>query len=82
MSLDTGAVALSGKEEAIKVCLFEAVNYDRQITGRGKSIMVYDPKAEENTAPYWEHKNTSEDKTGKVPAGFKVRVIGATVKFT
>lgn len=44
--------------------------------------MVYDPKAEEDTAPYWELENTSKDKTGKVPAGFKVRMIGATVKFT
>jgi len=44
--------------------------------------MIYDPKAEKDTTSYWELENTSKDKTGKVLAGFKVRVIGATVKFT
>jgi hypothetical protein len=57
------------------------VDYDRKIAGRGKSIMVYDPKADMDTPPYWEHINTSEINSSPVPAGFKVRVIGATVKF-
>jgi hypothetical protein len=58
------------------------VDHDRKITGRGKSIMIYDPKKEMNTPPFWERENISEDDTGDVPAGFKVRVIGAFVTFT
>lgn len=57
------------------------MDYDRKIQGRGMSIIVYDPKADPSTAPSWEHHNTSEESTGDVPAGFKVRVLGATVKF-
>jgi hypothetical protein len=40
----TGAQALAGKEEYINVYLFKAVDHDRKITGRGKSIMIYDGK--------------------------------------
>ena len=79
--IQTEALTLSGKPEEIKVCLFEMVNYNRQITDKGKLIMIYDSKAEENTAPYWEHESIFEEKTGKVPTGFKVHMIGAMVKF-
>jgi hypothetical protein len=78
----TGSQALAGKEEYINVKLFEAVDHDRKITGKGMSIMVYDPKKDMSTPPYWQHNNTSQNATGNVPAGFKVRVIGATVRFT
>lgn len=80
--IQTGAQALAGKEEYINVKLFEAVDHDRKITGRGKSIMIYDPKKEMSTPPYWQHNNISKDGTSDVPAGFKVRVIGAFVTFT
>ena len=50
--IQTEALTLSGKLKEIKVCLFEAVNYNRQITSKGKLIMIYDLKAEKNTAPY------------------------------
>jgi hypothetical protein len=80
--IQTGAQALAGREEYIKVKLFEAVDHDRKITGKGMSIMIYDPQKDMSTPPYWEHNNTSQNATGNVPAGFKVRVIGATVRFT
>ena len=71
----TGAKALAGN-----VKLFKAVHYDRKITGNGKSIMCYDPEADE-TENLWEYENTSiTDKL--VPAGYEVRVIGGTVTFT
>jgi len=54
----------------------------RKITGRGKLIQIYDPKADMSSPAYWEHENPSEDGTHDVPAGYEVRVIGSTVKFT
>jgi len=54
----------------------------RKITGKGKLIQVYDPKADMSSTPYWEYDNPSEDATSEVPAGYRVRIIGATVKFT
>lgn len=80
--IQIGAKALKGEDEYIDVNLFEAVNYDRRIHGKGMSIMIYDPKADMNTPPYWEHNDTSKSDSHDVPAGYKVRVIGATVKFT
>ena len=50
--IQTEALTLSGKLKEIKICLFEAVNYNRQVTNKGKLIMIYDSKAEENTALY------------------------------
>lgn len=74
----TGALALSGEYEFIKVKLLE-VDHDRKSTGEGKSIMCYDPKVNMESPPFFDRKKT-EGRT--VPAGHKVRVIGATVKFT
>jgi hypothetical protein len=79
--IQTGAKALSGKSEFINFNIFEAVEYDRKITGKGKSIMCYDPEVDETSDPLWEYENTSiTDKL--VPAGYEVEVKGATVKFT
>jgi len=83
MSEETGAQALAGEEEYIKgVKLFPAVDEERKITGRGKSIIVYDPKLPMDTLPHWEHHSDTVYDTGTVPAGYKVAVIGAFVKFT
>jgi len=81
------ASIMSGETEGeyIKVKgvkLFPAEDAERTITGRGKSIIVYDPNAAMDTAPYWEHHSDTEYGTGTVPAGYVVRVIGAYVKFT
>jgi len=38
MSDKTGARALAGKSELININIFEAVDYDRKITGKGKLI--------------------------------------------
>ena len=80
--IQVGTRALKGEEEYINVKLFEAVDHDRTITGRGKNIMIFDPKVDMSTPPYWEHDNPSENATSLVPIGHVVRVIGATVKFT
>jgi hypothetical protein len=77
--LQTGAKALAGKSEFIKLKIFEAVDYDRKITGKGKSIMCYDPKADEDSEPLWDEESVTDE---LVPIGHKVQVIGATVKFT
>lgn len=82
MSGMMGEKALNGVEEHINVKLFPAVDYPRKVTGRGKQIMVYDPGVDMSSPPYWEHNSTSETATGEVPAGYKVTVIDATVKFT
>jgi len=79
---EIGAEALSGKEEYISVKLFKEVDYKRKVTGRGEQIMVYDPKADMSTPPHWEHNERSKEATGDVPAGYKVTVINATVRFT
>ena len=79
--IQTGAKALSGKPEFIYGKIFEAKNYDRKITGKGKLIMCYDPEADETSAPLWEYENTSIIDE-PVPAGHKVEVLSATVKFT
>ncbi|SPB44594.1 unnamed protein product [Aspergillus niger] len=79
---EVGSQALAGSEEYINVKLFEPVDHERSITGRGKSIMVYDPRAAMDSPPYWQHNDALKEGSSKVPAGFRVRVIGATVKFT
>ena len=56
------------------------MGYTRQITGRGKLIQVYDPE-DKDSPPYWEHENPSENATHDVPAGYKIYVVDATVKF-
>jgi hypothetical protein len=45
--VQTGAKALAGISEYINDKLFDAVDYDRKITGSGKSIMCYDPDTED-----------------------------------
>lgn len=54
----------------------------RTITGRGTLIQVYDPNADMHSSSYWEHESSSEVGSHDVPAGYEVRVLGATVKFT
>ena len=76
---EIGAVALSGDNEYINVMLFEEVDHDRKITGQGRSIMCYDPKVNMKSPPLFDEEKV-EGRT--VPAGHRVRVIGATVKFT
>jgi hypothetical protein len=79
--IQTGANALAGNSEFINAKIFEPADYDRKITGGGKSIMCYDPEADETSEPLWAYQNTSITDES-VPAGYRVRVISATVKFT
>jgi hypothetical protein len=79
--IQTGAKALAGNSEFINGKIFEPADYDRKITGKGKSIMCYDPEADETSEPLWEYQDTPITDE-PVPAGYEVRVISATVKFT
>lgn len=80
--MQLGDAALEGKEEYLPSHLFDPVDHDRWITGKGTLIMVFDPKAAENTSPFWEHEKTTEEGKSRVPKGFKVKVIDGSVKMT
>jgi len=82
MPEEAGAKALNGEDEYIKAKLFKGVDRMRTITGRGTLIQVYDPNADMHSSSYWEHESSSEVGSHDVPAGYEVRVLGATVKFT
>lgn len=82
MSEQRGDKALRGEEEYLSLHTFDVVDHDRWITGRGTLITVYDPNAADNSKPYWEHENTTEEGKNLVPKGFKVRVIDGSVKMT
>ncbi len=79
--IQTGVKALAGNLEFINANIFEIVNYDRKITGKGKLIRYYDSKADKTSALLWEYENTSITDE-PIPARHKVEVIGATIKFT
>lgn len=74
---------MEGEEYNIRGAIFfRETPYDREVIGKGESIMVYDPKADMNSPPYWENGgNPLKEETGRVPAGYEVRVIGAVVMF-
>ena len=80
--MQTGAQTLAGNSEYINVKLFDAVDYDRNITGSGKSIMCYNPNTEDPSSSLWSYQIIYiTDET--VPAGYKVvRILGATVELT
>ena len=80
--IQRGDVAPEGNEEYLPSYLFDAVDYDRWILGKGILIRIYDPKAAKNIPARWEHKNTTEVGKNRVPAGFKVEVIDGRVKMT
>jgi len=76
-----GAKALRGEEELVQAKIFEAVDYDRQIRGKGKLIQVYDPGTDPSSLPYWEYEDESNRATGSVPAYHVVRVVKAHLAF-
>ncbi|EER41763.1 conserved hypothetical protein [Histoplasma capsulatum H143] len=82
MPEEVGTTALKGEWEYIKTKLFEKVDYRRNITGKGKLIQIYDPNANMDSPPYWEWEDENTVNTSDIPAGHKVRVVAATVKFT
>ena len=77
-----GEKALAGIEEYLPSHLFGAVEFDRSITGRGKLIMIFDPKEEDNTPPLWKHTSPTGYGTHTIPAGFKIKINDAVVKMT
>ena len=76
------AKALKGKEEYIDGKLFKGVDNAIKIIGRGELIQIYNPKEDISSLPYQEYKDNSKDREKVVPTRYKVRVIGATIKFT
>jgi hypothetical protein len=81
ITLKTGAKALNGEPEFIEGKIFEGVNYDRKIRGKGTLIQIYDPTKDMSTPPYWEYEDENREETHDVPAGHKVRVVTATIQF-
>lgn len=61
------------------VILFLSAPYNREVTGTGDSIMIYDQRINMSTPPHWENQDPSKEETGPVPAGCEIRVIGAVV---
>lgn len=89
MTDEFGFVAEDGFTYEIKGArLFREAEYDRTLKGKAQSIMIYDPKVDYASPPYWESEgDPSKEEFVTVPAGYRVRVIaapviGATVTFT
>ncbi|KAJ6019009.1 hypothetical protein N7522_001076 [Penicillium canescens] len=78
-NVPVGTQAVEGQEYVIRgAILFQEAPYDREVTGNGDSIMVYDPNADMSSPPYWENgDDPSKEETSLVPARHKVRVIAA-----
>lgn len=82
MSTETGTEALRGESETItNTFIFPGAEFARKITGKGKLIQIYDPAKDMSTPPYWEYENENKESTKDVPAGYKVRVVKATIWF-
>jgi hypothetical protein len=62
--------------------LFDGVEYIRNITGKGILIQIYDPAQDMSSPAYWEYEDETNYGSHDVPAGYEVRVVGATIKFT
>jgi hypothetical protein len=78
----TGIKALRGESETItNTFIFQGADFARKITGKGKLIQIYDPTKDMSTPPYWEYEIESKESTIDVPAGYKVRVVKATIRF-
>ncbi|KAJ5544628.1 hypothetical protein N7535_006979 [Penicillium sp. DV-2018c] len=74
-----GRDALSGKEEYILGHIFEAVDEERWLQGRGTLIMIIHPSDANKTKSY---DNVMQDDKFFVPPGHKVKVIDAHVRMT
>lgn len=74
-----GSLALSGNEEYIAFWIFEAVDEERILEGRGTLIMIIHPSDPSKTKT---HPNVREATKFTVPPGNKIKVIDALVKMT
>lgn len=74
-----GTVALSGKEEYIRGYIFEAVDEERTLEGRGTLIMIFHPSDSEKTKTY---DDVHDETKFLVPPGYKIKVIDAQIKMT
>jgi hypothetical protein len=52
------------------------------ITGKGTLIQIYNPLEDMRLPAYWEWEDKNKEGVKDVPAGYKVRVVNAEVKFT
>lgn len=88
MAEEPGIAAVEDHTYEIKGgALFREADYERTITGKGESIIIFDPKADPRSPAIWENgQDPSVVETTIVPAGCQVSVIaapviGATVTF-
>ncbi|KAL7649064.1 hypothetical protein ACMYSQ_012508 [Aspergillus niger] len=79
MSADVGSVALNGKEEYIRGFIFDAVEYDRYIIGRGTLIMIIPPTEGGEAKTY---RDVETELTIHVPPKHEVKVVDALVRMT
>lgn len=77
--VSVGSDALSGKEEYILGHIFEAVDEERWLEGRGTLIMIIHPSDANQTKPY---DNVMQNDKFLVPPGHKVKVINSHVRMT
>lgn len=79
MSAEVGSVALNGDYEYIRGHIFDAVEYDRYIIGRGTWIMIIPPPEEGETKL---HRDVETETKIHVPPKHEVKVVDALVKMT
>jgi hypothetical protein len=72
---------LKGEPEYIKGKIFEGVNYTRNIWAKGILIQIYDLTKDMISPAYWEYRNQTTFGDKDVPAGYEIRVVGATISF-
>jgi hypothetical protein len=73
---------LRGEIEFINGKVFDAVDYDRNITCKGKLIQVYDPAKDVSIPPFWEYEDEEHFDRHLVPKKHKVRVVKTHIGFT
>lgn len=74
-----GSDALGGKEENIVAHIFDAIDEERWLEGRGKLIMIIHPSDSSQTKTY---DDVIQNDKFLVPPKHRVKVIGAHVRMT
>lgn len=88
MAEAVGFVAEEGVTYEIKGArLFREADYEREITGKAQSIMIYEQKGDYRPIIWESEGDPSKEEIATVPVGCRVTVIaapviGATVTFT
>ncbi|KAF9250320.1 hypothetical protein DTO006G1_6774 [Penicillium roqueforti] len=80
MSTNVGDAALRGEEEYIRGHIFDGVDYERHIIGKGTLIMIIPPSASEEEPKT--HRNVETEIKIPVPPRHEVKVLDALVMMT